>query len=865
MKSAIPWILGVTIMLSFITNATAAEQMLFDFEDGAANWGAQVNWKDVSGVGVEQNADWAASGSHSIKGVVDLTTAKEAYSIQIFQDIDVSAFSAIKLTVKQDGAGADVRAKLFIKYSDSWTWKDGGEVKIDSVGAALSVTLDGIVSVKAIGIQFVGYDTNATSAAFYVDAVMGVSSASGASGVVTAEPATQPDHSRAPLSTDGFTADNLKLADANATPETVSLFAYLRNLSGKGILFGHQHETTQGLTISDPVSGAQSDTFNAVGAFAAVYGWDTLSLDTKLQGAGEENIDAHVREAYKRGGIITISAHLDNFTSGGDAWDTTKTVEHILPSGKDHAKFTAYLDAMADWLKSFTDENGTPIPVILRLFHENTGSWFWWGAAHCSAAEYKTLYRFTVEYLRDLKGVHQVLYAYSPNEDAAKNEAVYLERYPGDEYVDILAFDAYGNTPSAAWFQMVAGCAANLARMADARGKIAAFSETGFDGKQLEHHDAITTWYTSLLNALKAEPDAQKIAYLLVWRNGRDDHAWVPFRAHPTLKGHSVMLEDFINFYNDPYMIFNDRLQGVYALKGSVVPAAPLAYIVSPTELQKISGTYTVRARVLNVPEVKSADLSINDAPAAALTRDPADGYYKGELDTTALTEDTIYVGTLTVDAATDTPFSSSVPFIVNNAPDVVAPGVVDTFEMYYGRDDLMRTQYTTTGDPSTVALDAEQKQAGKYGLRFDFSITEGGYTGMNHAMNGADWSAFNALQLWVNPGESKQRMVIQINAGGTAWEAYRILGDRANDITVASVNKHGAQTVIPELTAPTLLQIPFSEFILADWSNSTDTAMKLSDVTQFSIYVNGIGKETVNAATLAVDEIKAVATEQNK
>ena len=130
MKSAIPWILGVTIMLSFITNATAAEQMLFDFEDGAANWGAQVNWKDVSGVGVEQNADWAASGSHSIKGVVDLTTAKEAYSIQIFQDIDVSAFSAIKLTVKQDGAGADVRAKLFIKYSDSWTWKDGGEVKI---------------------------------------------------------------------------------------------------------------------------------------------------------------------------------------------------------------------------------------------------------------------------------------------------------------------------------------------------------------------------------------------------------------------------------------------------------------------------------------------------------------------------------------------------------------------------------------------------------------------------------------------------------------------------------------------------------------------------------------------------------------
>ncbi len=857
-QCAVGW-LSLSLAVCCAPVCAQDQRALFDFEDGAANWGAQVNWADVPGVGVEQSADWAASGSHSIKGTVDLTKAATAYSMQIFQDVDLSAFSKLTAVVKHESAGNDVRAKLFVKYRDSWTWKDGGETPIGTEGTELSVPVDGFGTVKAIGIQFVGYDQTATAAKFYVDAVTGVVGTAGPAGIVTDEPTAQPDHCRAPLSVAGFATENVQLVDAHATPETASLFAYLRNISGKGILFGHQHETTQGLTITDPASGLQSDTFNAVGAFSAVYGWDTLSLDTKLQGAGEENIDAHVREAYRRGGIITISAHLDNFTSGGDAWDTTKSVEHILPGGKDHQQFTAYLNEMAAWLQSFTDEKGKPIPMILRLYHENTGSWFWWGAAHCSADEYKKLFRFTVEYLRDLKGLHNLLYAYSPNEDAAGNEAVYLERYPGDDYVDILAFDAYGQNPSAAWFAMIAKCAANVVRMSEARGKVAAISETGFSGKQLENHDAIKTWYTSLLNALKADEDAQKISYFLVWRNGRDDHAWVPFRSHPTLKGHSVMLDDFITFYNDPYMVFNDRLQGAYALKASVLPARPVAYLVSPTDLQKISGRYTLRAELSNAPDVKSATVTLDETHTVALTFDPTDGYYKGELDTTTLAEDTIYTGTLRVETATDKSLTDSAAFIVNNEPDVLDPAVVDTFELYYGRDDLLRAQYTTTGDASSVALDVSHAHSGKHGMRFNYTLASSGYTGVNHSMNKVDWSVFNALELWINPGDSKQRMVIQINANGAAWEAYCILGNRGEDVTTASVNKHGNETVIPELAEPSLLQIPFSEFIAADWSDSTEKTMNPSSVSQFSIYINGIGGETIDSGVLGVDEIKAI------
>lgn len=46
-----------------------------------------------------------------------------------------------------------------------------------------------------------------------------------------------------------------------------------------------------------------------------------------------------------------------------------------------------------------------------------------------------------VNYLED-NGVHNFVYVYSPNGPIA-NETEYLERYPGDAYVDVLGFDYY--------------------------------------------------------------------------------------------------------------------------------------------------------------------------------------------------------------------------------------------------------------------------------------------------------------------------------------------------------------------------------------------------------------------------------------
>ncbi|ETJ25378.1 Mannanase, partial [human gut metagenome] len=61
---------------------------------------------------------------------------------------------------------------------------------------------------------------------------------------------------------------------------------------------------------------------------------------------------------------------------------------------------------------------------------------------------YKNLFAYTVDYLRNTKNIHNFLYVYSPN-GPFENDKEYLSRYPGDEYIDILAFDMYHDDPLA--------------------------------------------------------------------------------------------------------------------------------------------------------------------------------------------------------------------------------------------------------------------------------------------------------------------------------------------------------------------------------------------------------------------------------
>ena len=228
--------------------------------------------------------------------------------------------------------------------------------------------------------------------------------------------------------------NSVNISDVNATAETRALFDKLKN-SGKGDLrFGQQHATDENISSS----ASQGDVYEMTGKYPAVFGWDAgLALrGAEKPGSGaDKNANAkalaqNITDADSKGAIVTLSAHWCNPGTGKDFNDTTAVASELLPGGKYSGTFNKELDAIAATAQQAKRSDGTLIPIIFRPLHENNGSWFWWGATHASASEYKELYRYIVDYLRDVKDVHNLLYAYSPGGVFNGDSTDYLATYP---------------------------------------------------------------------------------------------------------------------------------------------------------------------------------------------------------------------------------------------------------------------------------------------------------------------------------------------------------------------------------------------------------------------------------------------------
>lgn len=341
---------------------------------------------------------------------------------------------------------------------------------------------------------------------------------------------------------------NKILVDSLATAETVALFQKLQKVSQMGLLFGHQDDLAYG--IGWKAQPGRSDVKETCGDYPAVYGWDVGDIGNvqNLDGVNFEQMKSWIKQAHSRGGINTITMHLDNPVTGGNAWDNSPAVKGILPGGNRHATYLGTLDEIAAFLKDLKDENGVYIPIVLRPYHEHNHTWSWWGQSACSREEYNALWKMTVEYLRDTHDIHHLLYAISPQE--ITSEADYLDRYPGDDWVDIFGMDYYLLWDKSKISHLGAGLTV-IASMAEARGKVAALTEVGIDKVP------INDWWTNyLLAAVKYNSQSQKIAWSLVWRNYTTDHFFGPYPGHASAP-------DFIKFYRDSFTLFENDFCGI--------------------------------------------------------------------------------------------------------------------------------------------------------------------------------------------------------------------------------------------------------------------------------------------------------------
>jgi hypothetical protein len=119
------------------------------------------------------------------------------------------------------------------------------------------------------------------------------------------------------------------LVDKNATTRTRELFLLLRKLAETRLLFGHQDSTAYGVDWSG--GRDRSEVKEVTGSFPAVYGWDIghLGRERDLDAVDFERMKQLITNAHARGGINTISWHMDNPVTGRRYLDRRARANHV--------------------------------------------------------------------------------------------------------------------------------------------------------------------------------------------------------------------------------------------------------------------------------------------------------------------------------------------------------------------------------------------------------------------------------------------------------------------------------------------------------------------------------------------------------
>ena len=357
--------------------------------------------------------------------------------------------------------------------------------------------------------------------------------------------------------------------DSQATLATKNLYAKLHSLRNTKTIFGH-HDTLAygvGWTADDP-QGRLSDVSDSLSNkdLPGVFGWDIGGIETGnerlINYIDKTKLKQWIQQAHRLGCVNTICWHANNPVFGGSSWNAVNgTVAQILdgiskPAGSSiTAKelFKTWLTTVANFLKSLKADDGSFIPIIFRPFHEcNVNSCFWWDKTKCSPTDFIKLWRLTVTHLKDICGVHNVLYAFSLNDGFTNTE--FTSFYPDNGFVDIIGLDAYQRpgTTSSQYIAAIQTQTDHIIAFANARNKLPAITEMGCNNLANASNAPYTNWFTETLTpAIKDK----RIAYCMLWRNPKGATLGDPSEFYCCHPAHQTVT-DFNVFYQNPEFIF---------------------------------------------------------------------------------------------------------------------------------------------------------------------------------------------------------------------------------------------------------------------------------------------------------------------
>ena len=243
--------------------------------------------------------------------------------------------------------------------------------------------------------------------------------------------------------------------DPKATKETRALMSYLKSVYGSHIISGQQEVYGGGN------NGDYELEFNYIknttGKLPAIRGFDFWNYNP-LYGWDDGTTERAIDWAKYQNGIATacwsivVPTDFDNYTlgdtiDGNNVWkestygtnSTFNTANAVKEGTKEYEYFQEAIKDLAEQLQKLQDEN---VPIIFRPLREaqgnegKNGAWFWWGSS--GAEVYKELWKLLYTTLTEEYGLHNIIWEY--NSYSYEDSDTW---YPGDDYVDIVAYDKY--------------------------------------------------------------------------------------------------------------------------------------------------------------------------------------------------------------------------------------------------------------------------------------------------------------------------------------------------------------------------------------------------------------------------------------
>ena len=231
----------------------------------------------------------------------------------------------------------------------------------------------------------------------------------------------------------------------NATPEAKALLHYLYSISGKHTIIG-QHNFA-GVHELSTAAAARN-----LGKTPALYGTDwgfSKAGDIDSIYARDNSVKECIKQ-WQNGSIIALCWHevrptadepvtfqgsptsIQGKLSDAD-WDA------LLTPGSDiNKKWCAQVDVIAGYLKQLADAR---VPVLWRPVHEMNGNWFWWGARPGERGT-RQFYRMMYDRLVNVHHLNNLIWVWNcdrPNPPSLQ----FVDCFPGQQYVDVLALDCY--------------------------------------------------------------------------------------------------------------------------------------------------------------------------------------------------------------------------------------------------------------------------------------------------------------------------------------------------------------------------------------------------------------------------------------